>query len=196
MADKTSVDPSDKASSNEEMFPTLTADQISRTAVHGHARHVEQGEMLIEAGEETARLFVVTAGQIETSAMSGTVRKIVAVIQPGMFTGEVTMLSGRRGLAQTIATEPSEVIEVDRAELLSLVQQDSELGDILMRAFILRRLMLIAGQFGDVVLVGSNHCAGTLRVKEFLTRNGHPYSYIDLDRDDGVQELLDAVEKT
>ncbi|HKA18743.1 MAG TPA: FAD-dependent oxidoreductase, partial [Blastocatellia bacterium] len=51
--------------------------------------------------------------------------------------------------------------------------------------------MLIAGQFGDVVLVGSIHCAGTLRVKEFLTRNGHPYSYIDLDRDDGVQELLD-----
>jgi thioredoxin reductase (NADPH) len=173
------------------MFPTLTAAQISRIATHGHVRHVQQGEVLIEAGEETARLFVVTAGQIETSAMSGTVRKIVAVIQPGMFTGEVTMLSGRRGLAQTIATEPSEVIEVDRAELLSLVQKDSELGDILMRAFILRRVMLIAGQFGDVVLVGSIHCAGTLRVKEFLTRNGHPYSYIDLDRDDGVQELLD-----
>jgi thioredoxin reductase (NADPH) len=83
------------------------------------------------------------------------------------------------------------VIEVDRAELLLLVQKDSELGDILMRAFILRRVMLIAGQFGDVVLVGSTHCAGTLRVKEFLTRNGHPYSYVDLDRDDGVQELLD-----
>ena len=101
------------------------------------------------------------------------------------------MLSGRRGLAQTIATEPSDLIEVDRTELLSLVQKDSELGDILMRAFILRRVMLIAGQFGDVVLVGSIHCSGTLRVKEFLTRNGHPYSYIDLDRDDGVQDLLD-----
>jgi thioredoxin reductase (NADPH) len=191
MADKTSVDTSDKNARDEEMFPTLTADQISRIAVHGRARHVQQGEVLIEAGEETARLFVVTVGQIETSALSGTVRKIVAVIQPGMFTGEVTMLSGRRGLAQTTATEPSEVIEVDRAELLSLVQKDSELGDILMRAFILRRVTLIAGQFGDVVLVGSIHCAGTLRVKEFLTRNGHPYSYIDLDRDDGVQELLD-----
>ena len=191
MADKTSVDISDKNARAEEVFPTLTADQISRIAVHGHARHVEQGEVLIEAGEETARLFVVTAGQIETSALSGTVRKIVAVIQPGMFTGEVTMLSGRRGLAQTTATESSEVIEVDRGELLSLVQKDSELGDILMRAFILRRVMLIAGQFGDVVLVGSIHCAGTLRVKEFLTRNGHPYSYIDLDRDDGVQDLLD-----
>jgi thioredoxin reductase (NADPH) len=61
-----------------------------------------------------------------------------------------------------------------------------------MRAFILRRVELIARGFGDVVLLGSIHCSGTLRVKEFLTRNGHPYSYIDLDRDNGVQDLLDS----
>ena len=60
-----------------------------------------------------------------------------------------------------------------------------------MRAFILRRVELIAHGLGDVVLVGSNHCAGTLRVKEFLTRNGHPYAYVDLDRDADVQDLLD-----
>jgi thioredoxin reductase (NADPH) len=191
MADKTSVDSSDKDSRDEEMFPTLTAAQISRIAIHGHLRHVEQGEVLVEAGEQTARLFVVTAGQIETAATSGTTEEIGAVFRPGMFTGEVTMLSGRRGLARIKATESSEVIEVDREQLLSLVQTDSELGDILMRAFILRRVQLIARGFGDVVLVGSVHCAGTLRVKEFLTRNGHPYSYIDLDRDDGVQDLLD-----
>src|SRR5262249_9163351 len=44
---------------------------------------------------------------------------------------------------------------------------------------------------GDVVLIGSSHCAGTLRIKEFLTRNGYPYSNIDLDREPGVQDLLD-----
>jgi thioredoxin reductase (NADPH) len=147
--------------------------------------------VLVEAGEETARLFVVTAGQIEIVHPSELKEETVAVFRPGMFTGEVTMLSGRRGFAQIRATQSGEVIEVDRGQLLSLVQTDSELGDILMRAFILRRVELIAREFGDVVLVGSVHCAGTLRVKEFLTRNGHPYSYIDLDRDDGVQELLD-----
>ena len=109
----------------------------------------------------------------------------------GMFTGEVAILSGRRGLAQIRATQSGEVIEIDREQLLSLVQTDSGLSDILMRAFILRRSELIARGVSDVVLVGSVHCAGTLRVKEFLTRNGHPYSYIDLDRDEGVQELLD-----
>ena len=101
------------------------------------------------------------------------------------------MLSGRPALVRARASEAGEVIELDREQLLALVQTDSELSEIIMRAFILRRVELIAHGLGDVVLVGSNHCSGTLRVKEFLTRNGHPYSYIDLDRDAGVQELLD-----
>jgi thioredoxin reductase (NADPH) len=83
------------------------------------------------------------------------------------------------------------VIELDREQLLALVQTDSELSEIIMRAYILRRVELIAHGFGDVVLIGSNHCAGTLRVKEFLTRNGHPYAYVDLDQDADVQNLLD-----
>ena len=76
------------------------------------------------------------------------------------------------------------------------MQTDSQLGEIIMRAFILRRVELIAHGLGDVVLLGSNHCSGTLRVKEFLTRNGHPYSYIDLDRDADVQVLLDRFHVT
>jgi thioredoxin reductase (NADPH) len=108
-----------------------------------------------------------------------------------MFTGEVNLLSGRRGFTQIRVSESGEVIEVDRDQLLALVQTDSELSDILMRAFILRRVELIAHGFGDVVLIGSNHCAGTIRLKEFLTRNGHPYAFINLDQDAGVQDLLD-----
>src|SRR5262249_31004540 len=76
-------------------------------------------------------------------------------------------------------------------KLLEIVQTDSELSDILLRAFILRRLELISHGLGDVVLLGSNYCAGTLRVKEFLVRNGHPFTFVDLDHDKGVQELLD-----
>ena len=97
------------------------------------------------------------------------------------------MLSGRPALVRTRAIEAGEVIEMDREHLLTLVQTDSEIGEIIMRAFIVRRVELIAHGLGDVVLIGSNHCSGTLRVKEFLTRNGHPYAYIDLDRDADVQ---------
>jgi thioredoxin reductase (NADPH) len=90
------------------------------------------------------------------------------------------------------ATEPGEVIELKHQQMLTLVQTDAELGGILMRAFILRRVELIAAGVGDIVLIGSTHSAGTLRIKEFLMRNGHPYSYIDLDRDSDVQNMLDS----
>jgi thioredoxin reductase (NADPH) len=72
-----------------------------------------------------------------------------------------------------------------------VVQTDAELSEILMRAFILRRVELLAQSIGDATLVGSSHSADTLRIKEFLTRNGHPYTYIDLEREADVQSLLD-----
>jgi thioredoxin reductase (NADPH) len=91
------------------------------------------------------------------------------------------------------AITPGEVIEIAREQLPGLIQTDTELSEIFMRAFILRRIELIASGYGDVVLIGSTHCAGTLSVSEFLTRNGHPFHYIDLDRDADAQDLLDRL---
>jgi thioredoxin reductase (NADPH) len=191
MADALSRVPLSLGPRAEEMFPTLTPAQIARLAVHGRVRRVESGEVLLEAGEKIARFFVVTTGRIEAVRQSAAGEELVAVEGPGQFSGEVSMLSGRRGFVTFRAIEASEVIEIGREELLTLVQTDSELSDILMRAFILRRASLIANGIGDVVLVGSTHSSSTLRIKEFLTRNGHPYTYIDLDTDTGAQELLD-----
>jgi len=176
---------------SEDVFPKLTAAQLARVAPHGRVRPVGRGEVLLRAGDPTTRIFVVTAGQLEVVRVGGGVEQLVAVFGAGQFTGEMTILSGRRTMAQTHASEAGEVIEVDRESLLTLVQTDAELSEILMRAFILRRVELVAQGIGDVVLIGSAHSAGTLRAKEFLTRNGHPLTYLDLDRDPDVQELLD-----
>ena len=191
MSDTPLLNSSARASRDDEIIPTLTEAQVARIAAHGHVRRVERGEVLVNEGERTAGFFVVITGQIEIVRSAGATEELIVLYGPGMFTGEVNLLSGRRGFSQVRVRESGEVIEVDRQHLMGLVQTDSELSDILMRAFILRRVELIAHGFGDVVLVGSNHCAGTLRVKEFLTRNGHPYSFIDLDHDEGVQALLD-----
>ena len=179
------------ASPTELTFPTLTPALIERIAAHGRVRPIQAGEVLIEAGDPVVPFLVVISGRIEIVRTSGDAETLIAVHEPGQFTGEANMLSGRRSLFRARATEPGEVIELGRGEMLSLVQNDAEIGEILMRAFIFRRVELIAHGIGDVVLVGSNHCAGTLRIREFLTRNGHPYSYLDLDRDSGVQELMD-----
>ena len=191
MTNRTPPVPLTLASPMDQMFPRLTPEQIARIAAHGHVRQLQPGEVVIEAGDRTPSFFVVTAGSLEVVRPAGPTEELVAICEPGMFTGEVHLLSGRHPFVQTRAAEAGEVIEVDRGQLLALVQTDSELSDILMRAFILRRVELIARGFGDVVLIGSSHCAGTLRIKEFLTRNGHPFSSVDLDREADVQQLLD-----
>ena len=175
----------------EHLYPTLNADQIARVAAHGRARQVSAGEVLAEAGQQTSRFFVVTAGRLEVIRPKPGAEELVTVHGPGTFTGEVNLLSGRRGLVMIRAAEAGEVIEMSRECLLGLIQVDSELSEILMRAFILRRVQLIENQISDVVVIGSRHCSGTLRIREFLSRNGHPYTAIDLDREEHVQELLD-----
>jgi thioredoxin reductase (NADPH) len=172
----------------------LTATQVERIASHGRVRRVEQGEVLIDPETPNVRIFVVLSGCLEAVRMSEDGEVVVATQRPGQFTGEVNMLSGRRGLVRIRVAEAGEVVEIDREHLLSLVQTDGELSEILMRAFILRRLEMIANGIGDVVVVGSTHCSGTLRVREFLTRNGHPHSFLDLDQEKGVQDLLDRFE--
>jgi thioredoxin reductase (NADPH) len=191
MPDRKLPVPLTQASGAERMFPTLTPAQIKRTAAHGRVRPIRREEVLIEAGERVVPFFVVLTGQVEIVRPSGSTEELVAVHGAGQFSGEVNMLSGRPALLRARATEAGEVIELDREHLLALVQTDSEIGELIMRAFIIRRVELIAHGLGDVVVLGSNYCSGTLRVKEFLTRNGHPYSYIDLDRDADVQDFLD-----
>ena len=183
--------PSRPAPDVDQTFPKLTPEQIERVAVHGRLRRVERGEVLVTAGKPTPKFFVVSTGTIEALNLTSDGEATVVTILPGQFTGEVTMLSGRRALVTLRVAESGEVIEVDRDQLLALVQLDAELSEIFVRAFLLRRAQLIAGGFGDVVLVGSNHSSDTLRIKEFLTRNAHPYSSIDPDSDPDVQHLLD-----
>jgi len=190
MTDITPPAPDISASRLELMFPTLTAAQIARIAAHGSRRSIGRGEVLIEEGDRVVPFFVVMAGRVEVVRRSGADRP-VASHGPGQFTGEANMLSGRPAMFRVRAVEPGEVAEIDRERLLALVQTDPELGEILMRAFIFRRLELVAHGMGDVVLIGSTHSADTHRIKEFLTRNDHPHAYLDLDRDADVQHLLD-----
>jgi thioredoxin reductase (NADPH) len=176
----------------EQIFPKLTPAQIRRIAARGRAREIQPGDVLYEQGDSAVPFFVVLSGELEVVRPSGVIETLVNVYESGQFTGEVGTLSGRRSLFRMRSTKPGEVIELDRQHMLVLVQTDNELGEILMRAFILRRVELVAAGMGDVVLIGSMHSPGTLRIREFLMRNGHPYSYIDLERDADVQNMLDS----
>lgn len=174
-----------------QLSPVLEPAHLERMRAHGRALHAESGQTLVEPGSHHPSIYVVEQGELEIVRRAVTGDTIVLNLGPGQFTGEANMLSGRPGLVHVRATKASDLIELDREQLLALVQTDSELSEILMRAFILRRLSLVAHGFGDAVLLGSSHCSSTLRIKEFLNRNSHPFTYLDLDQTAEVQELLD-----
>jgi thioredoxin reductase (NADPH) len=176
----------------EKIFPKLTSEQIRRIAAYGRTRSVQPGEVLIEQGDTSVPFFVVITAEVEIVRPFGVHETLVTVHGYGEFTGEVNMLSGRRSFFRARATKAGNVVELNHKQMLTLVQTDAELSEILMRAFILRRVEVIAAGVGDSVLLGSTHSAGTLRIKEFLMRNGQPYSYVDLERDPDVQNLLDS----
>jgi len=174
------------------MFPRLTDEQISRIAVHGRTRQLRPGEVLIKPGDVSVPLFVVRSGRLNVVRTSPSGEESLVVVHgAGSFSGEANTLAGRPALLSLQVTEPGEAIELTREQMLSIVQNDTDIGDIIMRGYIYRRLQLITQGLGDVVLLGSMHCAATLRVKEFLTRNGHPYQFIDLDKEKDVEGILD-----
>ena len=174
-----------------QMFPVLTPAQIDRMRPLGKVRQVETGEIVFEPSTTGVPFFVLLSGSMDVVQPTINGERAVATHGPGEFTGEITMISGRRGLVRGRVTEPGEFLELSGDGLRQLLAKDAELSEILMRAFILRRLELISRSQGNLILMGSDHSASTLHLREFLIKNSHPYTYVDLDADKTSQELLD-----
>ena len=179
-----------------EAFPVLTAEQINRLRPLSKVREVKAGDILFEPGDSDIPFFVVLSGSMEIVQPDLQGERLIVKHEAGQFSGEMTMISGRRALARGRVTSSGEFLEMTSDNLRALVARDAELSEILMRAFILRRVTLINRGQGNVVLMGSRHSAQTLRLREFLTRNGHPHTYVDLDTDTSAQELLDRFHVT
>ena len=175
-------------------FPALTEEQIDRIRPLGRIRQVRSGDILIKPGDTVIPFYVLLSGRMEIVQPSLDGERMIALHEPGGFTGEMTMLSGARSQVIGRVSEGGEFLELSPENLRVLVARDTELSEILMRAFILRRLEMIRQGWGALVVLGSQHSARTLEIREFLSRNGQPYTYVDLDRDQTSQELLDRFE--
>jgi thioredoxin reductase (NADPH) len=174
-----------------QAFPHLTKAQVDRLLPAGKIRKVTPGEILFEPNDVSVPFFVVLSGGMEIVQPDRDRERPVTTHGPLQFTGEMTMISGQRSLVRGRVTTEGEFLEISPEGLRFIVSSDPELSEIFLRAFILRRIALINAGFGNVVLLGSRHSADTLRLREFLGRNNHPYTYVDLDNDKTAQQMLD-----
>lgn len=174
-----------------QTFPVLTAAQIERLRATSKLRPVAVGEVLFRPGDVGISFFVLLSGSMEIVQPDYRGERLITTHAPGEFTGELSMISGQRCLVLGRVTEAGDFLEMSPDAVRSLIARDADLSEVLMRAFILRRLALITNHLGNVIVMGSRHSSDTLRIREFLGRNGYPNTYVDLDTDKMSQELLD-----
>src|ERR1700677_1564145 len=171
--------------------PILMAPQIERIRAFATPRDVTAGEILYEPGDDTPPVYVVISGGIKILALGGPEERTVTIYGTGQFSGELLMISGRKSIYRCQATESGTLLELSARDLRTLIGKDAELSDVFMKAFLARRLSLRDAGSGNVVVLGSRYSANTLALREFLTRDGHPFTYFDLDTDPVAQDLLD-----
>lgn len=180
----------------EQMFPKLTAAQFARLDSHGSRRKTQAGDVLVEPGQRHHDLIVVLSGSLEAGLPGLRGEELITVLQPGDFAGEMSTLRGIPGFVRIRVRDAGEVLSLSDEALRDVVQTDAEISEMFMRAFILRRMGLVASGQSEAMLIGSRHSAGTLRLREFLTRNNYPYVSVDIDSDKDIQALLDRFHVT
>ena len=189
------------AATNEELMkavdvdtetrPVLTRVEIDRACAYRRVRRAEVGEVLYRPGEVGRPCFVLLSASLEIVQPTIHGERPVFNLIPGMFTGEAGSIAGQRTVVQARVCKRVKSWSFDRKSFALWWRAMRALSKILLSAFILRRLMLINRELGNVAVIGSRHSADTLRLQEFLGRNGHPYTYVDFDSDDTSRNLLD-----
>ncbi len=173
-------------------FPRLGDDQRARLRAVGDVREVESGEVLFREGEAGFDFFVIESGVVAIVQGYGHENRIISVQGAHRFLGEINLLTGSPPYLSAVVRDAGEVVQVSAENLRGLVAKDEELSNVILRAFLARREILIDIGAG-VRLVGSRYSRDTRRVREFLARNRMPFRWLDLEDDEEAEALLRAV---
>lgn len=184
------VDPTDPYAREAQTFPKLTLEQMERVRPYGDEQALPAGTVLFSRGERSVDFWVVVDGAIEIYDLDdGDNVNVFTIHGDSQFTGELDLFNDREILVWGRTGRPSRVLRVPRAEFRRLITAEPDIGEIIMRAFILRRVGLIRYAQGGVVLVGAAHDGDTLRLQRFLSRNGYPHRLIDAEVEDAGRVL-------
>jgi thioredoxin reductase (NADPH) len=174
-------------------FPRLTDQQLTALAAAGERRSAAEGSTLYRAGDPTYEFFAVVSGSVAIVGDAGSPTEyVIGIHRDGGFSGEIGLVTGEPAYLHAIVQEPSELIALSRAELQQVVATDQQLGDLILSAYMARRAMLI-GRGAGLRLIGSHLSPDARRLREFLTRNRIPHSFLDVEADEQADGLLQGL---
>lgn len=178
------------ASNQDVAFPVLGAKDLQALEARGRVRPMRAGEILFAEGDRNFCFFVVREGSIEIVDNSRDTPRVIAVHRPGHFTGDVDMLTGRVALVTARVAEDGEVLTLSAAELRRAVDELPEVGETIVKAFVMRRTLLLDQGFEGVKIIGSRFSPDAHRLRDFATRNGIPFKWLDLESDEQADAML------
>ncbi len=178
---------------HEVAYPALDDAQMDRIAQCGCAspRSYQAGQTLFQAGERDCEFFVIRSGEVEILDPSGDTPKTLVIHRAGSFTGEVPNLTGSPSLVTAVARTGCDVLAVASSALQELLNRCPELSDLVLQAYLARRQLLReSGSFTGLRVIGSRYSQDTFRIRDFLARNRAPFTWLDLEADPQVSQLL------
>ena len=176
----------------DQMFPSLSAEEVDRIRRFGDILHAEAGAMLAKAGGVSPGLMVILQGRARISRRDAHDEShMIVEHEPGQFIGELAQLSGRPSLVDVEALTDLEVLRIKPDRLRAVLIAEAELGERIMRALILRRVGLLETGAGGPVIIGRTGDGEVIRLSGFLGRNGHPYQHLDPDQIDCAKVLIE-----
>ncbi len=189
------IDPTDPYQREGQTFPTLSEDMVTRVTQFGGVESLPKGTMVFERGQRGVDFFLVLDGSIEIFDLGESGQATVLTVHgPRQFTGELDLFNTREILVSGRTASDSRVVRIKRPDFRRLVTAESDIAEIIMRAFILRRVGLIRHAQGGVTVLGPGHGGDTLRIERFLMRNGYPHRLVDTEKDEDARGLLECFE--
>ena len=171
-------------------FPKLDNAQIAALNKFAASKFFPDGEILFKAGESDFKFFVVKTGKVEIVEHSSGKKKTVTVHEEKEFTGDIDLLTGKTSLVTAIAQGDCEVYEISASNLRKILKEIPKLSDTILQGFLSRRKLLERSDFMGLKVVGSKFSRDTFRIRDFLSKNKVPFSWIDLEKDQQVNGFL------
>ena len=175
-----------------QVFPRLTAEMITRLERYGAVETVECGTFLFRKGQRKADFFVVRGGSV--GVLGGNPGDAPFTTHgAGQFTGELDLFNERQVLVSAKTLTGAELLRIPHDAVRTALMAEPEIGEIVTRALILRRVGLIHHANSGVILVGGGHSGELQRLQRFLSRNAYPYHLIDIDVAEDPEQVISAL---
>ncbi len=175
-------------------FPNLTQPQIDALRPFGREIHLEEGQFAWTAGDPNVCMFVVLAGEMKIHV--GKAGDVITSHGEGSFSGDIDVMTGRPTIVSGVAGTKLKLLEVPGECVRNIVAEQPALGEVILRAFLLRRNMLQESSSAGPLVVGSRFSPATLRIREFLARNRYPHVWEDVEENPDTTQVLEEFHVT